>query len=309
MSAIRSLLACLLCLGITLGHAQRVVVISTTGLHLRSAPSARAKVIATLPFGQEVELLDTQELVRDTIGTLKLSGSDGPYQKQLTGKWVKVAHQGRRGYVFDAYLAIGASGQGEHCCFAKLDEAYSLLMPGHNCTVNLSYDPSMLWYGLYSDGATNTLRRVTPSYYHDESSELATVGLTANDDEHLNFIIGSRLALPTGELAGIAQQLILPDELDQTLTDRDTLRHRIDNGSLMLHRDGRSQLLNPTLEPGVYKHAYTMLWQGDINGDGLADYIILFGEKTAEAVLYMSDEQNERYLVTPVSSYAMGYCC
>lgn len=65
-------------------------VIAFSGLKLRAEPNTSGKVLKIIPFGQSVEMLET-EIKRQSI-------------EWLSGHWVKVRFEGKTGYVFDAFL-------------------------------------------------------------------------------------------------------------------------------------------------------------------------------------------------------------
>ncbi len=65
-------------------------VIAFSGLKLRAEPNMQGKVIKVIPFAQQVEILDTITTVQSV--------------EWLEGNWVMVQYEGRKGYVFDAFL-------------------------------------------------------------------------------------------------------------------------------------------------------------------------------------------------------------
>lgn len=73
------------------------------GVKLYASPKALAKVITTIPYGQQVNIIteagasDKKTMLLETMATPK------PYA--LNGYWVKVSSAGKTGYVFDGYLS------------------------------------------------------------------------------------------------------------------------------------------------------------------------------------------------------------
>lgn len=65
-------------------------VFSESGLNLRNSPSLEAKTLYTIPFGQKIAILETNE------NKLKIEG--------IEGNWIKVNDGKNDGYVFDGFV-------------------------------------------------------------------------------------------------------------------------------------------------------------------------------------------------------------
>lgn len=65
-------------------------VIAFSGLKLRTAPNMDSKVLKVIPFAEK--------LIVESYGSTLLS------IEWLEGRWAKVSYEGRKGYVFDAFL-------------------------------------------------------------------------------------------------------------------------------------------------------------------------------------------------------------
>ncbi|TAE47502.1 MAG: SH3 domain-containing protein [Bacteroidetes bacterium] len=67
-------------------------VTAPSGINLRKSPGATGEKLVSIPYGQQVEVLKTDQLEPDQIETW------------IEGYWVKVKYQSSVGYVFSAYL-------------------------------------------------------------------------------------------------------------------------------------------------------------------------------------------------------------
>jgi len=67
-------------------------VTAYSGLHMRTAPDARANSVMVLSHGDRVEVLEQP----DSLVAQKLDW--------VTGHWILVSHEGEEGYIFDGFL-------------------------------------------------------------------------------------------------------------------------------------------------------------------------------------------------------------
>ena len=51
------------------------------------------------------------------------------------------------------------------------------------------------------------------------------------------------------------------------------------------------------------------MYSGDIDSDGLEDYIISYGEKPGFSILFLSSEANDGDALKAVASFYSTYCC
>ena len=100
-------------------------VTSLNGLNMRMNPHIESVILMAIPYAEEVEVLENKSYGEFTQGQHQMYGFDNiSYDISVTGHWVKVAYQGKQGFVFSPYL-IYATPPREH--IAGINEDYLLL--------------------------------------------------------------------------------------------------------------------------------------------------------------------------------------
>ena len=274
-------------------------VIAVNGLRVRDAPGDYGKVIGAVPYGERVRVRTDEPAWRDTLGQYV------DYSADQTGTpiieyWVPIRYQRRLGYVFGGYLAY----QDDRCA-PPAAETLALLFPTMHCVENLHAPTAYHWTGVYRKGRHTYRKPVRIEYLYTEAFELSPFVTRTDDDEHLQFIVGSRERLPSGPLGGRWYEDVYfgyDDQLPRAMTD----------AGLALRTDaaGRSALVCTTgAQPQVLPDgdAYgRLLWSGDFNGDGQLDHLLSFGEESERRVLYLSGPNGHLYVA---ASWRGGYCC
>jgi hypothetical protein len=82
-------------------NGEQVNVWAVDGLPLKQEPSASAKNIMLMPYGQQVTVVGTFKSALPV--NIKLINSNKLLK--LTGNWIKISYKGRQGYVFGGYLS------------------------------------------------------------------------------------------------------------------------------------------------------------------------------------------------------------
>jgi uncharacterized protein YgiM (DUF1202 family) len=141
------------------------VVISTNGLNLRTEPNLGAEKLIAVPYGEQVEIVDTVFYGKETIGTHTFfyGGNEAITNVPITGYWVKVKYNGLEGYMFNSFL--GAS----NTFYEKPNESsnYTIVLPEmQECSNVVDYNPDWHWYGLYNEDGKPSLKKVTLSYFY-----------------------------------------------------------------------------------------------------------------------------------------------
>jgi hypothetical protein len=73
-------------------HGETLTVVAHSGLSLREHPGVHHETLLVIPYGHEVEHIETAEHMVDQLG-------------YISGSWIKVDYHGLEGYVFDAYVS------------------------------------------------------------------------------------------------------------------------------------------------------------------------------------------------------------
>ena len=141
-------------------------------------------------------------------------------------------------------------------------------------------------------------------------SEVPTTYCLVDKPRDCQFVIGSRNPLPVEKFRQLGPAPVRLDEEieeDYGLTGPklnivpDTA-NRTD-----VYLKGRKQHLNSydwmtPFRPWV-------IWMGDLDGDQQKDYIIEFGQKSSQVVLFLSSQARKGEFVRPVAVFLRGYCC
>ena len=295
-------------------------VISPDGLNLRSLPDLKSKVLRKILFNEKVQLVSPEHFGRDTIGQLEYFSLEGqPYQQPIDGFWLKVRYKQTEGYMFSAYLGWTLSELREE--EKMLNQDFVLLFAEIGCNNNVFYRPDWHWYGVYKQDADWLLKNVKVSFYNIPMDMMGDV-ISTNDNRNLQFILGSRKPLTEkvirskdGFERGIEDKPLTTYNgkllVDSTLKQynltilRDEGQNYWDTQKLVFQRNGRRQ----EMKLSSYDGTWNLQWCGDLDGDGLDDYIIRFGEQIAKTILFLSKSASKGQLIKPVAVYYSGYCC
>ncbi|MFK8101585.1 MAG: SH3 domain-containing protein [Saprospiraceae bacterium] len=301
----------------TLVDLDRNVVIATSGLNMRNAPSLTANIVGYVPFAANLEIVDDLAYGKDTLSsayTIHYETGEA-YEANLAGYWVKAKYKNLEGYVFSSYLFYDLSERED-----SLNEAYILLFEGTDCYDNVRYNKDWYWYGLYEEGNRSVLRAVELSFFAEETELGVFLGIATNLDQASVYLIGSENPLPQRVLKNATHV-----DYSQQFFDRENVANlelleaaglaivqpKGENewGFSLIVKDetGARQLLNP--EDSDFYYPSGIDWYGDLDGDGKMDYIIHYGEEMSQTVLYLSSKAKPGALVHPVAAYFSGYCC
>lgn len=293
-------------------------VISPDGLNLRAKPNLRAQVLQKIPFGEKVQVISPRHYGRDTVGQIEYFNTAGsPYQIPIDGYWLKVRHGQVEGFMFSAYLGILGELQEED---KLLNQNFALLYPGVGCFNNIFYQPNWYWYGVYMKGNQTWIKRVSISFY-SITEELVDQAISTNDNLHLKFVLGSRTPLPESDALERKSSLssealfVSAGKANDSILSRYNLAIRADktmddpnyweSQRLIFQKNGLKQAVKPAFHDGLWY----LVWCGDLDGDKKDDYIIQFGEKGMNTVLFLSKPAEKGQIVKPVAVFYSGYCC
>ena len=218
------------------------------------------------------------------------------------------------GFVFSPYLANIDKFQKNS--IEKVNAEYGLNFPGQLCSDNIHRNKKLKWFGLYETPETGKyfLEQIEVDYNITDSeytwlnilggkkglllmfgvSDLKKVNKHI-DGEFFNFMINTIEFINYRNNCSIYTGDDLSIEYDKR------------NWIITLKNNGRTQILNP--ESYNLSTPDSLVWRGDIDGDNMDDYIIKYGEKVIQIVLYLSSEAKDDELVKPVAVFYTGYCC
>ena len=283
------------------------MVIAVPGLNMRSQPSVTGEIVTVIPFGEMVDMYDGPSHGEDTIGfhELYLYGSDQQNIYPVIGEWVKVRYKDYEGFVFNPYLyAAWALNRVKYP--GQMNQDYFLLFPRMHCFYNFWYHPEAYWYGVYEKGGNVFLKKIKISFFQAFYNDFSGLGICADHNKGLLFIIGSKKKIEEKKLFKKHTEKRWTNNFDEFANfEIDTLERGI---KLILTAGDKKQNLTPKTRNGYMYPSY-LLWEGDIDGDDENDYVIHYGEKSSQTILYLSSESGENEIVKPVAVFFSGYCC
>lgn len=102
--------------------AKSVKVWLLDGANLKSKPADKSKTIATIPYGTIVKPVKIDGEPKGFTVDFNTAALKEPYQ--LKGKWIKVAFNGKQGYLFDGYLSTMPALEKDDHGFVEPEDAY-----------------------------------------------------------------------------------------------------------------------------------------------------------------------------------------
>jgi hypothetical protein len=281
------------------------VVISTNGLNLRAQPNLNAKKLFAVPFGEQVEIIDTVFYGEETIGTHTFfyGGNEAITNIPITGYWVKVKYDGIVGYMFNSFLGAG------NTFYEKPNETsnFTIVLPEmQECSNVVDYNPEWHWYGLYNEAGKPALKKVELSYFITYFDNTAWLCTSTSDNKNLKLVIGSKMPMNVGQLNGAMYTYsednnsffnwseagnFINDQLleENNLEIRDSFEEGTWMETELVVANGRfEQILNSAEE-----FPSGILCRADLDGDRKDDYLLYFGEFYAELKLFLSSTADE----------------
>ncbi len=299
------------------GRPQRSVVIDLRGLKLRSGPSFRDKVVATIPFAETVRSVVPSRSDSTPNNRLEMAWSPD----SIPGFWQEIRWRGKSGYAFNAFLAPG---------ILEMKEDYYLLMEDRgNCWFDAYPSVDYNFYAVFAhtDSLHRMLRRVKPVFYSHRGGQADGVAVRSGAQEPAQFLIVSKTPLAEGPFRW--QKVDKPlferrrDSLSGPISIHSSelpLSDLVLEGSRVASPDGpmlevllrdkktaRTQALFRTSE---YAALPRLLWFGDLDGDALTDFMLSYGGKDRSTVyaLFLSRGATEGLLVRPAVTYTVLSC-
>ncbi len=292
----------------------RAQVIAESGLNLRSKPSLQSSVILKIPYYQSIHVYNKTGY-RDTIQVFETD----TYPIHVDGEWVKVSYQNKTGYVLSTYLNVPSKQFQD----PNLNQDFILLFPGVTCRDNIHKKIDHYWYGLYQNKDTCYLKPVNFEFVNTIPEMYSNEQILIRERKDLKFIVGSKTPLTTGTISSKHENYFERIHMNEEYSFCDSTYTLGDGLFLKTEMNDRDQCQKNyffKLDSKTYpfkcqiKHCsdfYSgLIWRGDLNNDGVDDFIWSFGDKFSPHILYMScPESKSDEIMAPVAAFYTGYCC
>ena len=270
-----------------------MVVISTSGLNLRESPTSKSKSLFLVSYGTRVEIIAEEEFGSDTIQI--------NMDKAIIGKWKKVAYLGMEGYMFRPYLL---SIRKNAFPIKRINDEFALWYGRGSCYNNIQYDPRLNWFAVGKGENNNIIsEKIRPRYYWEKGAIVDNIMLETNLDFQPKFLIGTKGNLKKS-LTGIFNKIDPIKDFQESRKINNQMYYDKETGSLIYCYENREvDFSYPDLR------TYGLLWRGDLNMDGVDDFIIQYGIKSSKIVLLLSDPTDYEKPFKRVAEFKSGYCC
>ena len=312
--------------------AGKYFVISPNGLRMREGSTLSDGVITTIPYLDEVEVLDIYNVRKDTLNkkalekgiTIEEDFDLSHFAYNVIGDWIQIQYQDKIGYVFSAYLERNPE-------FAAVPKSnYAVQSVGRpsdggirHCSKNIQY-----WYCMI---------------YRDDGFFLEPVSINYRTNHYLNwrdrpgyiwiappkrggFLLGSTKKMSSSKIEPIVQNIKLEyDSLyagfPMTTKLKKKSQEDLENLNFSLRKiekgDGIELIISEGDKTQALRSDYRLdnLWPvnisliADIDHDGKLDYQIgYYGDKTLGVTfLFLSSEAEPGQLVKEAAYYDRGW--
>lgn len=313
-----------------------LVVIASNGLKLREGPGTKHKVLSAAPFGAEVTMLGFADIPYDTAATYITKNSKQNNDiHHILGSWLKVRWNNLTGYMYSSYLH-------PKCPMTSVEDNstqnsnYRMFWSQNPYQCNIS-DPSKdYWYKVEQDSLGNSyLKAVKIEFlnHFSKQNEGGNWNLFAKEKEKkvqsMNYVIVSKNKLKQGKIPSISLQdrtlqskmrngfsslqegksnkefIVAKNNLLRNFHLKEELDEKNKSRTLYFIRKGKEF---PLLEN--YGQIYEISLIADIDGDGILDYLIRFGdEKDGFEGLFLSTEAETGKSHKLVAKLSHSYNC
>ena len=262
-----------------------LTVISTSGVNLRSHPDQNANILEKVNYGEQL---------------LKIGGTgERENIMGINGQWVKVKYKKLEGYVFDPYVITS----NWDFPTLPLNEKFALLCPVCTCFGNFQYNAKLKWYGIFKTPSGFEAKQVFYSYHRQAAAIGEEVCIDVTDDKKPLFILGSQMNIKATSGA-YAKPVGLPGAFNNTeLINRNFFYDHKLNKLIYCYENREIDVSEKELIPN------TLSWRGDLNEDGVEDFIVDFGDKFSKSILYLSFKVNKQVTFKKTAEFYNGYCC
>jgi hypothetical protein len=145
-------------------------------LEIRELPSENSRIIGRLEYNEII------------IAKTKDVHDDSAYG--MSGEWVEVQYQNKKGFIFDAFLVPVQKSN-------DVNGDFRILFEGKRKSW-LNYDPGLIYYGMYSEG--NNQRSLRKVELNLKCRSYGTCDVSTNFNKKSIILIGSKMPLREGIL-------------------------------------------------------------------------------------------------------------
>jgi len=291
-------------------------VLAPSGLNMRATPGLKAKRIGAIPYGENVEIVDTLISVFDTVDYVRTLRNGEPIKYPIIGGWIKVKYQQKVGYVFSGLIGnFSQDGEGPEIMIRDV---------GFACEY-IGYDMSRYhWYGLFPGKQHTEIRKINPTIYEFGEALPETI-YTSGENEPCLMLIASLKPLP-------AESLKRPGGLPVSLSSRekkfkdyhnptfsivwqdDIQIEDVQYKGLVMQLQGKEFPLEWNFNSGSRVHETLILrpsiqselvFHGDINNDGYLDIIVRVADDYGKIYLFYGGPKR----LHDVAYFAHTPCC
>ena len=285
------------------------VVIAKSGLFLRESPDRKGKVLTKIPYFSNIEILSTKSFRAEKV-LIESKRVPSHMDIEFEANWVKVKYNKLEGYVHNSYIMRKYNRKKK---VLKYD--YDFAFPGFSCDFNFHPNPNLKWYGIYKRKDDFERVPITLEYQIWNRNNMTPILTLVEPSDSLVFCFASGNNLTRGSVVGTMKYANLEfdmDNYDLSLKELGISYKAIegkDGNNYILQKDGLHQLLNEEQIESEYNSITAFDWVGDLDEDGILDYVITYGTKGGRTILYLSSEAKGNEIVAPVAIYLRSYCC
>jgi len=302
------------------------VVLAFSGLRLRESPGTASKILTTIPFASKVTLM------QDAIEARQNWADDYQFDTDsIAGYWVRILYQGKTGYVFDAYLGDGIIRMNQPSYLIMEDQA--------GCWSDAYASKEYHYYGVFLDESKQqaTLKTIKP-VFHSEHYGFDAISMHAVGKERPYFMLATREPLAEdgpinrhhffskihfSEQKDNPNQVLKKDSIFQTVRipesnwELSCLKQKIQDSNppyyvnvvqLKDRTTGQKQII---LDKSYYLTTARMIWCGDLDRDGIQDFMLTGGdeEEIFFCALFLSRNAGKGKLMRLAGIYYWRDCC
>lgn len=293
----------------------KAIVIAPSGLKLRSRPDFKSTTTVVIPFGKEVSYGCDASLSQ---GVPMVYDADS-----IAGAWLRVFWRGYHGYAFSGYLGNG---------ILKMDKPFYLLAEESAWCWDDSYISSDYnYYGVYPNADTTSfiIKKMRPVFYSRFEYGIGGITFTLQQPKPSWFAFASREPFSEGKFPISKPKpgpLNIwngePDQNKKTDIPRtnweikikmDTIQENDDTPDVrqrLIIRDKKTGTWQYLFDRSIYFHAWDLKWTGDIDGDGISDFMLdISTGHDGGMMLFLSRNPGKWKFVKLAGMYFWGDCC
>lgn len=286
-----------------------IVVIASNGLKLRASPSMDAKVLTVMPFRQAMKLLEIPVIDPETGNPYDFNGD------VVSGQWFRVRYKQFEGYALSTFLARN---------ILEMHENVYLLSPnGSWCSNDAYISATYHFYGVFREVSGRfSRRRIIPQFRSFWGALDGYIDCWVHlkvDGEQPDFILASRTKMSEGLLKTTGRSGCIPPR-DPTCWDSIDVQPVIYKSRWIFSFESNPEegvkVRDKTtgiwqfLPAEKYYFFTSLVWEGDLDGDGQMDFILSAPYEIGETWhLFLTRGKKKGMLVREYGWYRFSGCC